>query len=65
MPDSQLPHDGKPRRDTYSRKRPALVGVRLSPDELATLQTVALREGKSLPSALRDGFLRHAASDAD
>ncbi len=53
------------RSATYSRKRPALVGVRLSPDELTTLRTVAAREGKTLPSALRDGFLRHAASSAD
>ena len=51
---------GAQRRDTDSRKRQALVGVRLSPDELATLKTVAAREGLTLPGALRDGFLRHA-----
>jgi hypothetical protein len=47
------------RRD--SRKRQALVGVRLSPEELATLKTVAAREGLTLPGALREGFLRHVA----
>lgn len=65
-----MPHPQSPasqshqRRDTDSRQRQALVGVRLSPDELATLRTVAEREGKTLPSALRDGFLLHAASVA-
>ncbi len=55
------PH-GKSR--IYSRRREALVGVRLSPEELATLKAVAAREGKTLPSALRDGFLQHAAVTA-
>ena len=40
--------------------RQAVVGVRLSPDELAMLKQVAARDGLSLPSALREGFLRHA-----
>lgn len=45
-----------------SRQRQALVGVRLNPEELATLRTVAARDGKTLASALRDGFLRQAAA---
>jgi hypothetical protein len=49
------------RRDTDSRQRQALVGVRLSPEELATLKAVAARDGQTLPGALREGFLRHAA----
>jgi len=49
------------RRDTDSRQRQALVGVRLNPEELATLKAVAARDGLSLPGALREGFLRHAA----
>ncbi len=47
-------------RRTYSRRREALVGVRLSPEELAALKAVGAREGLSLSSALREGFLRHA-----
>ena len=34
--------------------------VRLSPEELSTLKAVAARDGLSLPSALREGFLRYA-----
>jgi hypothetical protein len=49
------------RRDTDSRQRQALVGVRLNQEELATLKAVAARDGLSLPGALREGFLRHAA----
>ncbi len=45
---------------TYSRRREALVGVRLSPEELDTLKAVAAREGLSLPSALREALLCHA-----
>ena len=60
MPDAarQKPKH-QPRRD-YPRRREALVGVRLSPEELSTLKAVAARDGLSLPSALREGFLRHA-----
>lgn len=62
MPPTEQSHaPALPRRDTDSRKRQALVGVRLSPDELAALRAVAAREGKTLPSALRDGFMSHAA----
>jgi hypothetical protein len=50
----------KPRRGTNVRHRQAVVGVRLSPDELAMLKNVAARDGLSLPSALREGFLHHA-----
>jgi hypothetical protein len=59
MPDTtrQAP---KNRHRDYSRRREALVGVRLSPEELRTLKAVAARDGLSLPSALREGFLRHA-----
>jgi hypothetical protein len=57
---ANLPPPSKSR--TYSRRREALVGVRLSPEELATLKAVAAREGLTLPSALREGFLRHVAS---
>lgn len=59
MPDTvrKAPKD-RPR--DYSRRREALVGVRLSPEELTTLRAVAARDGLSLPSALREGFLRHA-----
>jgi hypothetical protein len=52
---------GNQRRDTDSRQRQALVGVRLNTEELATLKAVAARDGLSLPGALREGFLRHAA----
>jgi hypothetical protein len=52
---------GDQRRDTDSRQRQALVGVRLNPCELATLKAVAERDGLSLPGALREGFLRQAA----
>jgi hypothetical protein len=61
MPRTQHPAPRSKSR-TYSRRREALVGVRLSPDELATLKTVAAREGLTLPAALREGFLRHAAT---
>ena len=61
MPGTERPAGEGHRTD--SRKRQALVGVRLSPDELATLKAVAAREGRSLPSALRESFLRQAASD--
>ena len=47
---------------TYTRRREALVGVRLSPEELATLKAVADQDGLTLPSALREGFLQHAAA---
>jgi hypothetical protein len=59
MPDTarRAPKD-RPR--DYSRRREALVGVRLSPEELSTLKAVAARDGLSLPSALREGFLRYA-----
>jgi hypothetical protein len=59
MPDTarQAPKD-RPR--DYSRRRQALVGVRLSPEELSTLKAIAAKKGLSLPSALRDGFLDHA-----
>jgi hypothetical protein len=50
------------RRDRDSRQRQALVGVRLSPSELATLKAVAEHDGMTLPSALREGFLQQAAS---
>jgi hypothetical protein len=53
---------GKQRGDTDSRQRQALVGVRLNPSELATLKAVAARDGVTLPSALREGFLQQAAS---
>jgi len=53
----------KTRRGTNVRHRQAVVGVRLSPDELAMLKNVAARDGLSLPSALREGFLRHARDD--
>jgi hypothetical protein len=56
----QHPAHAKPRRGTNVRHRQAVVGVRLSPDELAMLKNVAARDGLSLPSALREGFLRHA-----
>ena len=47
-------------RDTDSRQRQALVGVRLNPEELATVKAVAARDGLTLPGELREGFLRHA-----
>jgi len=58
MPDTARPAPKDRTRD-YSRRREALVGVRLSPEELDTLKAVAAREGLTLPSALREGFLRH------
>jgi hypothetical protein len=62
-----MPHatHSVPRRKSrdYSRRREALVGVRLSPDELAIVKAVAERDGLTLPAALREGFLRHAAAD--
>ena len=60
MPGTGSNQDAK-RRDGDSRKRQALVGVRLSPDELATLKAEAARQGLTLPGALREGFLRYAS----
>jgi hypothetical protein len=66
MPSEQSPTNrDSQRRDTDSRQRQALVGVRLNPEELATLKAVAARDGLSLPGALREGFLRHAAAGAN
>jgi predicted DNA binding CopG/RHH family protein len=45
----------------YSRRRENLVGVRLTPEELAAVKAVAARDGLTLPGALREGFLRYAA----
>ena len=50
----------KHRPGTNVRQRQAQVSVRLSPDELTTLKKMAEQEGLTLPSALREGFLRHA-----
>ena len=62
MPGEQpRPSHAEGRRDTDSRQRQALVGVRLSPEELATVRAVAARDGLTLPGALREGFLRYAA----
>lgn len=52
----------KHRRGTNVRQRQAQVAVRLTPSELATLKAVADRNGQTLASALREGFLRHAAA---
>jgi hypothetical protein len=52
----------KHRPGTDVRQRQAQVAVRLNPNELATLRAVAERNGQSLASALRDGFLRQAAA---
>jgi hypothetical protein len=60
MPDERAAAQGEQRRDTDSRQRQALVGVRLSPDELATVKAVAARDGLTLPAALRKGFLHYA-----
>jgi hypothetical protein len=38
----------------------ARLSVRLSADELNTLKRIAAQEGLTLPSAMREGFLRHA-----
>jgi hypothetical protein len=50
----------KHRRGTNVRQRQAQVAVRLNPNELATLKAVADRNGQTLASALREGFLRQA-----
>lgn len=56
-PDSAVKH----RKYSNTRQRQAQVAVRLTPGELATLRAVAARDGRSLASALREGFLRHVA----
>jgi hypothetical protein len=53
---------GTRRRRSDSRKRQAQVAVRLDPDEFAILRDVAERDGQSLASALRDGFLSSAGA---
>ena len=53
---------GKRRKRSDSRKRRAQVAVRLDPDEFAILRSVAERDGQSLASALRDGFLSSAGA---
>jgi hypothetical protein len=50
----------KHRTGTDVRQRQAQVAVRLSPNEFATLKAVAERNGQTLASALREGFLRQA-----
>jgi hypothetical protein len=52
----------RPRKRSNSRKRQAQVAVRLDPTEFALLQDVAERDGRSLASALRDGFLTSAGA---
>lgn len=54
----------KHRRGTDVRQRQAQVAVRLNPSELATLKAVAERNGQTLASALREGFLRHVNATA-
>jgi len=53
---------GRRRKRSDSRKRQAQVAVRLDPDEFAILRDVAERDGQSLASALRDGFLSSAGA---
>jgi predicted DNA binding CopG/RHH family protein len=57
---NQKPASRKHRPGTNVRQRQAQVSVRLSADELSTLKRIAAQEGLTLPSALREGFLRHA-----
>jgi hypothetical protein len=57
---SAASQQAKHRRGTDIRQRQAQVAVRLNPSELATLKAVAERDGQTLASALRDGFLRQA-----
>jgi hypothetical protein len=45
------------RKRSDNRRRQAQVAVRLDPGEFAILQDVAERDGQSLASALREGFL--------
>jgi hypothetical protein len=45
------------RKRSSKRRRQAQVAVRLDPAEFAILQDVAERDGQSLASALREGFL--------
>ncbi len=51
----------KHRRGTNVRQRQAQMAVRLNPEELAALKAVAERDGQTLASALREGFLRHSS----
>ncbi len=55
----------RPRKRSNSRKRQAQVAVRLDPGELAILQDVAERDGQSLASALRKGFLSSVGAQED
>lgn len=52
----------KHRTGTNVRQRQAQVAVRLNPSEFATLKAVADRNGQTLASALREGFLRQASA---
>jgi hypothetical protein len=50
------------RRHSDIRQRQAQVAVRLDPTEFAILRDVAERDGRSLASALREGFLSSAGT---
>ena len=52
------------RRHSDTRQRQAQVAVRLDSAEFAILRDIAERDGRSLASTLREGFLRHAAHTA-
>jgi hypothetical protein len=52
--------DRSKRRASTSRRRPHLVGVRLSADEWDTLLRAEWVTGKSRPALLRDAFLASA-----
>ncbi len=53
-----------PRRRSNRRRRQAQVAVRLDPGEFAVLRDVAERDGQSLASALRKGFLSSVGAQA-
>lgn len=52
------------RKRSNNRRRQAQVAVRLDPAEFAVLRDVAERDGQSLASALRKGFLSSVGAQA-